>query len=93
MAEETKAQDALPQPSAEEMAEAFSGSAVFANKIYLTLIGPNARLAFAELTQPDQKPVFRSAVIMTINDLFALQDAIGNLTPTRPYPSRYHPSG
>ena len=69
----------LPQPDATEMLEAFSGPAVFANKIYLTLIGPNARLAFAELTQPEQKPVFRSAVVMTINDLLALQDAIANL--------------
>jgi hypothetical protein len=69
----------LPQPTREEMLAAFSGPAVFANKVYLSLVGPNARLAFTELTQPDLKPVFRSAVLMTINDLFALQDAIENL--------------
>ncbi len=79
MAEEHKQATEIPQPSAEEMMEAFSGPAVFSNKVYLTLVGPNARLAFAELTQPDLKPVFRSAVIMTINDLFGLQDTIANL--------------
>lgn len=60
---------------ADELAEIYSGPAVFANKIYVTKCGPNVRISFAELSQ-DGTMFFRSAVVLIISDASIIGDLI-----------------
>jgi hypothetical protein len=59
-----------------EVEIAFAGPAFFANKFYVTGIGPNVRLAFAEQANANSTPVFRTAVAMSAADLLQLGKAI-----------------
>jgi hypothetical protein len=60
----------------DEAAIAFSGPALFTNKFYLSGMGANVRLAFAEQSNKTATPIFRAAVIMTTNDLVQLRNVI-----------------
>ncbi|WKW51490.1 hypothetical protein [Rhodomicrobium lacus] len=73
---ETAPQAPVAPVNATEIEKAFKNPALFVNRAYLTLSGPNARLSFVEIA-PDGTPLPRAAVAMTIADLFALHDAIG----------------
>ena len=67
--------------TSDELDVAFDGPAPFANKFYVTLNGPFARIAFTEQGRPNAKPSFRSAVIMSAGDLLQLKDLIEELEP------------
>lgn len=65
-----------PPVTPEELTVAFSGPAVFTNKMYLTLTPVTGRISFAELQPGGTVPVFRAAVCMTVNDLVELRDLL-----------------
>jgi hypothetical protein len=57
---------------------AFSGPALLANRIYLSLTPISGRLSFVEFPPSDipASPQFRGAVTMAIGDLIALRDLL-----------------
>ena len=61
-----------------ELDIAFSGPAMFANKFYLTGVGPNVRISFCEQLA-GREPAFRTAVILTEEDIFKLRDLINRV--------------
>lgn len=68
-----------PKISEREMEIAFSGPAIYTNKFYVTVGGAHARIAFTE-ARKEGDPQFRSAVSMTLEDLFKLRDIINRLS-------------
>lgn len=77
------ADQAPPNPvksvSKEEMEVAYGGPAPFANRFFVTIAGPVARIAFAEMGKGIE-PQFRTAVTMTAGDLIQLRDVLIGLT-------------
>lgn len=67
-------QPATPGITEQELQQIFSGPSVFANKVFVTLAGPVARLTFMELVGDTLH--FRAAATITLNDLFSLRDVI-----------------
>ena len=65
--------------SEQEVSIAFQGPAAYTNKFYLTGLGPNVRLAFAEHYQQGKLPVFRAAVAMSVPDMMLLWNAMGQM--------------
>ena len=65
MADAGKADPDKPVPvSEEELQIAFSGPAVAANKVYVTLNPAGVRITFTEQRNPKVVPVFRTAVLV-----------------------------
>lgn len=62
--------------SDDELDIAYSGAAVFANKFYITISGPNARLSFTEQMTPTKTPKFRSAVVISLTDLVQMKNVL-----------------
>ena len=67
--------------SDEELVAGFSGPAVMANKVLLTVGGPNARLSFLEVRKVGDEEVshYRAAVSVEIEVLLKLGDMIDGL--------------
>ncbi len=83
MTDDVKAPDQVAlNLSLAEVDAAWAMPAVFANKVVLTMSGPNARLAFLESSSPPASPAVapRAAVSMTIGDLIELGQLIANMT-------------
>lgn len=59
-----------------ELLESFSGPAVLANRIFLTITGSGARLSFMEQHGDKVPPQFRTAVILSFEDALALRDLL-----------------
>lgn len=64
--------------SDDELAIAYSGPAVLANKFYVTLTPAGPRIAFTEV-HGDQKPQFRTAVVLPHPDAVALYELLGRM--------------
>ncbi len=62
-------------PSADQSKELFSGTAVYANKIYGTFSQLGVRLTFMEAS-PDGGERFRTAVFITMPDAASLRDLL-----------------
>jgi len=60
----------------EEMRTIFSGPAVASNKIYITISAAGVRLTFCEQQGKVVPPVFRTAVLLSFPDAFALRDLL-----------------
>lgn len=58
---------------------AFSGSAVFSNRFYVTLNSSGVRIAFTERSDHDANPVFRTAVLMSFQDSIELYKVLQNV--------------
>jgi len=85
-----EAQDDKPSleievPSDADTATVYSGSAVYANKVFVHLTGGIGRLTFVE-TAPGapQSPRFRSAVMMTLADITTLSAVLQELLKRHP---------
>jgi hypothetical protein len=76
MSEEDRAPRDVPP---EEVAAAFSGPAVLANKFYLTTMPAGARLAFCEQRQTSSLPEFRAAVIISVQDAVELMHLLNRM--------------
>jgi hypothetical protein len=61
----------------EELQLIFSGPAVFANKVFVTIAGPVARITFMDLVGDTLH--FRTAAMVALNDLLSLRDVISGL--------------
>lgn len=60
-----------------ELEIAFSGPATACNRFFATLqTGGAIRIAFTEQYKPDAEPVFRSAVILAIQDAISLRNLL-----------------
>lgn len=53
-----------------------SGPAIFANKIYATMMPQGLRLTFAEVNPASPTPSFRAALLLGIQDAAALADLL-----------------
>lgn len=76
----------LPPPmSGEELEVSYEGPAVHVNRFYIIVEedGRLARIAFAEM-HPEVAPVFRTAVLMTMENALALADLIRELAVQAP---------
>ena len=62
--------------SEEELRTAFSGPAVRSNKIYLSMTESGVRLSFMEQHGDAVPPVFRMAVILSVQDALSLRDLL-----------------
>jgi hypothetical protein len=60
----------------EDLREIFSGPAVQANRVFLTMTGAGARLTFTEIFPDFSGPLFRAAVLLSYPDALALRDLI-----------------
>ena len=60
----------------DELDAAFSGAAIYVNKTFVTVTQAGLRLAFAEARGPNEASVFRSAVLLSYPDAFALLDLL-----------------
>lgn len=76
MAEERPAAPDITAVSEAELRSAFSGPAIYINKIYATGLGVNVRLAFMEQLGETVAPQFRVAVVMSTADALALRDLL-----------------
>ena len=65
--------------SSDELTMAFTGPAFLVNKMYLTMTPATGRIAFMEVPPGMQTPVFRTAVVMTVNDLLELRDLLNRM--------------
>ena len=72
MPPEDKKKPAVRDVPKEELHIAYEGPAVFVNKFYVTGLGANVRIAFAENSK-DLPPIFRTAVIMSTADVIRLR--------------------
>jgi hypothetical protein len=68
--------------SKEEMAEAFSGPAAIANKVYVTITPAGVRLAFAEGNPDIARPMFRSAVLLPFADAMSFSQVLASMLET-----------
>lgn len=60
-----------------EMEISFSGPAIACNRFFASIIAGGAiRIAFAEQRTPDVEPVFRSAVIIAMQDAIAFRNLL-----------------
>ena len=76
MADEINAGEAK-QVSDRELEISFSGPATFCNRFFGALTAGGAmRIAFAEQRNPDAEPVFRSAVILAMQDAIAFRNLL-----------------
>lgn len=64
----------------DELLIAHEGAAVFSNKFYITATGPIARIAFTEVPPQSKKPIFRTAVLLSVADLIKLAEVIKHVT-------------
>jgi hypothetical protein len=55
-----------------EFKEAHSGPAVYSNRFYVTMTAHGVRIGFMEQSEPGAVPVFRNAVILSLEDGIAL---------------------
>lgn len=63
--------------SDQEMEAAYSGPAVASNRFFTTIgVGGAVRIAFAEQRSPNAIPVFRSAVILQMEDAIAFRNLL-----------------
>lgn len=62
----------------EELAVAFSGPAIAANRMFVTIGSGGARIAFSE-QQRANLPVFRSAVMLSVQDAISLKNLLADL--------------
>jgi len=69
------AQSRQPVPE-EELRMSFSGPAVHANKMYVTVMESGVRLTFAETRGLEVPPVFRSAVFLSFSEALSLRDLL-----------------
>lgn len=53
-----------------------SGPALFANKMYATMMPQGMRLTFAEMNPAAEVPAFRAAIFMGYTDMAALADLL-----------------
>lgn len=67
------------QASEEELAVAFGGPALLANKFFISITGSGVRLAFAEQNGNLVPPQFRTAVVLPFEDAYALVDLVSRL--------------
>jgi hypothetical protein len=68
-----------------ESAMAASGPAYAANRFYIhAVVGSWVRITFAEELFPEQFPVFRTAVVISIEDAAALAKSLGDLVRAPP---------
>ncbi len=74
--EEASSGTELVPVSEEELRTAFSGPAVRSNKIYLSMTESGVRLSFMEQHGDVVPPVFRMAVILSVQDALSLRDLI-----------------
>lgn len=63
-------------PENNDIEEAMSGNAIYANRITITCFKNNTRLAFLERAHPKDQSRFRTAVILSNDDAFALYKAL-----------------
>lgn len=76
MADEINAGEST-QVSDREMDISFSGPAIACNRFFATLTpGGAMRIAFAEQRSPDAEPVFRSAIIFSMQDAIAFRNLL-----------------
>lgn len=61
---------------------AFSGPAATVNKFFATRTNNGLRIAFTEQGSADIPPVFRSAVMLSLDDARALAELINNMAAT-----------
>lgn len=66
-----------------ELAEVFTASAPFVNRIVATTSGQILRLAFAEVSQEAGILSVRGAVAMTVEDGMQLRDLLDKVLPSR----------
>jgi hypothetical protein len=59
-----------------EVAAAYAGPALLANRFFINTGPSGARLAFAEQGSPDAEPQFRAAVILSYQDAIELVDVL-----------------
>ena len=71
MADEPKLGEVKPV-SDRELEIAFSGLAAASNRFFISLRPGGVRIAFTEQRGPDREPVFRSAVMLSMQDGIAL---------------------
>ncbi len=62
--------------SEQELELAYSGPAMAANRLFVTITPSGVRITFAEQTGPGKPAHFRTAVIMSIQDGIALRDVL-----------------
>jgi hypothetical protein len=62
------AETATPKATDAELAVAYRGPAVLANRFYVSLGSSGVRIAFAEQSSPATTPIFRSAVTLSSQD-------------------------
>ncbi len=68
----------VQQVSSLEMEIAQSGPAIYSNRFFITISNAGTRIAFAE-AGPDMPPVFRSAVLLSHADTYALAGLLKDL--------------
>jgi hypothetical protein len=66
------------KPKDAELAAAFSGSAVYSNRFFVTL-GPVVRIAFTEQRSPEDVPLYRAAVALAHEDAISLANVLKTL--------------
>lgn len=60
----------------EDVRTAFSGPALASNRFFLSLVGSGVRIAFTEQHGKIVGPQFRTAVMISLEDAFALRDLL-----------------
>jgi hypothetical protein len=71
--------DKLVSSSEDDLQIVFSGPAVAANKIFVTLSSAGIRLTFTEQRNPKVAPVFRTAALVSIPDAISLRDLLSKV--------------
>jgi len=64
--------------SEEELEVAWSGPAVHSNRFYVNM-GPTIRLSFCEQATPNARPLYRTGVVMSIQDAIALANLLKDM--------------
>ena len=73
--EEPAAAAGIEETPPDELAHVFAGSAVYANKVYVTSTGLGLRLTFME-GRKDAPEFFRTAVYLQLPDALSLKDVL-----------------
>lgn len=75
--------DTVTDVSYGELEVSLGISAPYANRVLVTPVGPNARIAFLELMTMEDgstRSFPRAAVVVPLSDLLALRDVINHIT-------------
>lgn len=73
-------QGAVNPISAEETAAIGGVSALYANRLFISLMGPVARVSFGDQADVSVTPNIHTSVVLDINNLLQLRDLITALT-------------